>query len=486
MIGDMILLAAAAALLGALMIARTTVISEDGVLYIERARQLPDNWQNAASRHEPIGFPVLIFLFHSALLQLTGSESAVVWCLAGQICVLACRVLTIAVLYLLARRLFGRSSAVQAMLVLIFLPYPAQAGADVLREWPFLLFLCTSLLLLYEGSRMFNGVLLWASGLACGLGTLIRPECAQVLLYGLFFFGHKTVRGLIEKKPIAANGIYCWLAAGFLTVFLPYALLTKQLVPHKLEKLIHSPVASSAGSEMSSACASKTAETAGFGPADFSKGLARAINEIIINFFYYFAVPAGIGFYLFYKSPQKKEAHWLFALLAGFYLTALCLLYMRWGYISRRHLIPLTALLSLHIPAGLNWIACRLVRSDQDPSSLKKRLCLLLAAGILIGLPKLVRPLGCGKEGYRAAAQWLAANTSPDSLIYTFDRRIPFYADRPYRLYKQPARFRLDTKADYLIIPSSPPAQLRDAVMLEKTIAVSGSGKPILIFKRRW
>ncbi|HPO70494.1 MAG TPA: glycosyltransferase family 39 protein [Anaerohalosphaeraceae bacterium] len=483
--GDMILLAAAAAVLGAFLIARTTVISEDGVVYIERARQLPDNYQNVASRHEPIGLPVLIFLCHGFFLQLTGGDSPALWCLAGQVCVLGCRILTIAVLYLWASRLFGRQHAVQAMLALIVLPYPAQAGADVLREWPFLLFLSIDLLLFCQGSQTLNGVLLGVSGLSCGLGTLIRPECAQVLLYGLFFFAYKTLRGVMEKKPLQQNGCYIWLAAGFLMVFLPYALLTKQVVPHKLNQLLKSPSAAFGESILLTESASNAVETAGFNPADLSKGLAEAVNKIIINFLYYFAVPAGIGFYLFYKSPHKTDAHWLWALLIGFYLTVLCVLYMRWGYISRRHLLPATALLSLHIPAGLNWIACRLVNGGQDQNHRQTWLRILLAAGILICIPKLLKPLGHDKKAYLAAARWLAENTTPASRIYTFDRRIPFYADRPYRLYRNSARFRADRKAEYLIVPSGVPAELEDIILLEKTFSVSGSSQPVVILKRR-
>jgi hypothetical protein len=45
-------------------------------------------------------------------------------------------------------------------------------------------------------------------------------------------------------------------------------------------------------------------------------------------------------------------------------------------------------------------------------------------------MPKLLRPLGADKHGYREAAQWLKENTRQEDAVAVPDLRISFYAER--------------------------------------------------------
>jgi hypothetical protein len=56
--------------------------------------------------------------------------------------------------------------------------------------------------------------------------------------------------------------------------------------------------------------------------------------------------------------------------------------------------------------------------------------------GVAICIPKLVRPLGDGKEDYRQAAQWLRSNTPVGATVAVPDQRIAFYADRKGPVYE--------------------------------------------------
>ena len=116
-------------------------------------------------------------------------------------------------------------------------------------------------------------------------------------------------------------------------------------------------------------------------------------------------------------------------------------LYYSWGYISRRHCLPLVVFTIFYVPIGLEvsagWLADRFSKSR--PASGKDcRLWffILLIIGTAICLPKLLRPTGSDKSGYRTAAAWLRENTAQDDLIASPDRRIPFYAERKTLIYE--------------------------------------------------
>jgi 4-amino-4-deoxy-L-arabinose transferase-like glycosyltransferase len=133
------------------MIANTAVIAKDSVLYIERAQQLPTQFDKISNANEPFGFPALIIASHRLFALFPGSDSNLRWILSGQILVFVCRFVTVGILYLFGKALFDRHRAFWGVLVLIFLPYPAEIGADILRDWPHLLFLFGGLLCLHKG-----------------------------------------------------------------------------------------------------------------------------------------------------------------------------------------------------------------------------------------------------------------------------------------------------------------------------------------------
>ena len=128
---------------------------------------------------------------------------------------------------------------------------------------------------------------------------------------------------------------------------------------------------------------------------------------------------------------------------------------MNWGYISRRHVLPLTAVFCFFVPSGLEVIAGWLCRStDTNRRSSETWFIVLTAIGIALCIPKLARPIGQGKAHYRDASAWIAENTPLGAQFYTFDRRIPFYAHRSYRTYPDAQRFKANFNQPYLITSS--------------------------------
>lgn len=119
--------------------------------------------------------------------------------------------------------------------------------------------------------------------------------------------------------------------------------------------------------------------------------------------------------------------------LAGFILVnavMLVTLYNYWGYISRRHTLPLAALLVFFVPAGVDVVAGRLAARTRSD---KKRLwhIVLIAFGIGICVPKLVSPVRADKTDLKRAGQWLQEHSETADVIALNDFRISFYADRP-------------------------------------------------------
>jgi hypothetical protein len=111
------------------------------------------------------------------------------------------------------------------------------------------------------------------------------------------------------------------------------------------------------------------------------------------------------------------------------------LLRLGYGYISRRHCLPLVVFSIFYVPIGLQIFAERLSNRfskgclENNPKP-QLWFFILVTVGVAICLPKLVRPLRIEKKGYRDAAKWLKENTAEEDLIAVPDHRIGFYAER--------------------------------------------------------
>lgn len=416
--------------IGIYLIATTVVISKDGIMYIERSKELPIHFNELVKAVPPIGFDLLIAAFQKLYSSAVKTPDIASQVIPAQICVLTCRLLAIVPIYFLGRHFFNRKHVFMSLLILSFLPYPTQFGVDVLRDWPHILFLFTALLFLVKGIRQSSWIHMTFAGLICGLGYIIRPECAQVVLYGIAIFTWQFYRCLFKKTAFRQKHLYFFLLAGFLLIFIPYSLKRQTALPNNLKTFF------------SANQYSGHAEThySNVGIFDGSITLAGTISE---NLHYYFVVPVAIGFYLrfFRKKKALCNENLPAALFAGLNCLMLLMLQSHWGYISRRHALPLCILLIFYLPSGLHamgqFITKRLATKRLN---LKQWMTVLAAAGILICLPKLLRPIGQDKRSYLKAATWIKSHTETDSHFITFDGRIPFYAERQHWTLYNPKR----------------------------------------------
>jgi hypothetical protein len=277
------ILAGLCLLIGIYLIRGTVLISRDGAFYVSQAQRLAPDSAGVAQRY-PAGYPFVLWAAHRAAILVAGHDSTMLWVHSAQGVTLVCRVLALVPLYFLGKLLVGARNSFWALLILIVLPYPAQYGSDVLREWPHLLFLSLGFWLLYWGLRRRQWWGFALVGLDAGLGCLIRPECGQLVLYaflGLAFVRRGEGVPPLRREAILASlcqailrfsrskhegkmpsprggrtlsGAGLFLVAGFLVPVVPYVYVTGAVTPHQLRASIFNtpPVISAIGSKAAS------------------------------------------------------------------------------------------------------------------------------------------------------------------------------------------------------------------------------------------
>ena len=419
-----------ALVIGIYLIATTVVISKDGVFYVQQAQKCFN--QPEALKGLPFGFPYLIFFAHRISSFFCQSDSLQNWIYCAQSVSLISRLAALAVIYFAAKFLVGSQKSFLAVLVLVFLPYPAEMGSDVLREWPHLLFLYAGLLFFILAVNLENKWFYGIAGLISGLGFIIRPECAQVIVYALVWLLVRLIKPPSEKMRFKTTLAIVILIVGFCIPAAPYMKASGRILPRKIKNLIsikqveqHEDFLQKKDVQHVYMCS--------FG--DIVKGTDKLFARVNENLMYFFTLPALLGAYVYFKKQKNLFKVFMPASFIVFYLIIMHLLYYDYEYISRRHCLPLVVMLVFFIPDGLEvlskWLSGNVFKKTSlagDGSG--KLFVALLVLGIIIGVPKLLRPLGSDKEGYIAAAEWLKENSPKDAFVFCTDSRVGFYAER--------------------------------------------------------
>jgi hypothetical protein len=378
---SLLVLIFAASVLGVYLIAGTVLISKDGVFYTQRARELSD-YSAGTGRKDAPGYPFLIFAAHEFAAMLTHDSSLSGWIYSAQGITLLFRLLALIPLYFIGRLLVGGRKSFYAMLILILLPHPAKMSCEVTREWPYILFLAAGFLCLLMGARRGKWWTFGLAGLCAGLGYWIRPECAATHVFKMI--SHKTAPHQTDVRENDADGADCYAA---------------RIVP-----------------------------------ADIAKALGEIFSSIGENLMWFFMPPLLIGFCYRLQHGAKPEERFLVTI---FVLMNLSLMVCRYCYIeahiSNRWTLPLVAFTVFYICDGLhvieNWLSSTFKFGTLKGQKSQLGLILLLI-GITICLPKLLRPAGADKRGFRIAAAWLKNNTDREDIVAVPDKRISFYAER--------------------------------------------------------
>lgn len=439
-----LILTAIAFVLGLYLIITTVLIAKDGVLYIELAQQLALHPKEIIKAHPP-GYPMLISMAHTlaSSFSLINDASNQGWIYSAQSITLLCRLLAIIPLYYIGRLLVGRRNSFWAMLILILLPNSAEFGCDVLREWPYLLFLATGFFFLLWGAKYGKWWAFGFIGLSSGLGYLIRHESAQLVLYGIIWLILCILRPKqdVFSRHKSFASLFLLLSC-FAIPVIPYMQYTERIFPPKVNYLINS----------FSSMSIEEKEPSAKPDSDITQQeyhLAGANLNIIKNAFYeifqaigetlmWFFMPALlIGLWSQFRFNIKCNVNNILKMLMLFNIL---LITLRYHYIlqsvSQRWTLPLAAFTIYYIPIGLriinNWFVVKwsCLRKRSMPLPRKRFPAILFLIGISICMPKLLRPIRSEKCHYIAVARWLKENTTPNCLVAGDDLRIGFYAER--------------------------------------------------------
>jgi len=439
---------------GVYMVGTTVVISKDGAWYIQQAKSFSSEPLDVI-KGRPFGYPFLIFATHKLVNSLSGGSSLFTWIYSAQSITLLCRLLALIPLYFIGKLFVGSRRSFWAILILIILPYPAEFVSDILREWPHMLFLASGFLLLLWAAKHGKWWLFGATGFVAGPGHIIRPECAQLIIYGALWI---FIRLFSPKPGMSRPKLLCALSVlliGFAIPVAPYMTARGKLLPDKLKVLI-----SSAGQQESGEIREPETNSgnniyiASSMPGKIAKAIGKLAGAISKNLMYFFVPALLIGIYFrFRKQSSATEIERFFVpAFAAINVVMLIALYYSWEYISRRHSFPLVAFTIFYVPIGLEvsagWLANRFSKS-RPASDRDCRLWffILLITGTAICMPKLLRFSGADKQGYRTAAAWLKENTAAEDLIAVPDSRITFYAERKGLIYDADP----STQAEYIV-----------------------------------
>lgn len=446
---NLLILLFIASLLGVYLISTTVLIAQDGVYYIERAQKFSSDPSSVIVSHPP-GYPFLIFITHKFVSLFSNSPSALTWVYSAQSITLLCRLLAIIPLYFIGKLLVGSRNSFWALLILILLPYPARFGSDVLRDWPHILFLAMGFLFLLWGVKQGKWWIFGIVGLVAGLGCIIRPECVQLVVYSILWL---LIRLLKPKCNMSRATLLCalfFLLIGFALPVAPYVIEAGRIIPTKLRHLVDSPkeyvvsfFQAQSEQEVNIESHNRIYSIVSL-LGSITKAVGRLIGEISDNLMYFFVPALLIGLYCRFRkqSGVTNIERFFVPFFIVLNVIIMILLYCSQGYISRRHCLPLVVCSILYVPIGLqilaDWLSFRFSKGwiGNNP---KPHLWffILVAVGVAICLPKLVRPLHIEKQGYRDAAKWLKNNTGREDIVAVPDRRISFYAEREGLLYRE-------------------------------------------------
>jgi 4-amino-4-deoxy-L-arabinose transferase-like glycosyltransferase len=431
--------------IGIYLIATTVVIAKDGVTFIEYAKGLEaDPAKTMAEQDQHPGYPAVILGVHKITKFICESKSVYSWICSAQSTALMFRLFAIVVLYFVGRYFVGSKFSFWAVLILVLLPKPAKYGSDALSDWPHLFYLAAGMFLLIRAAMDSKWWLFGFAGLAAGLGYLVRPECAQVIIYGgLWLVWQLFARKRILDRPKTVLAL-AFLLIGFLAIAGPYMKLKGAIFPKKQI----GQLTSTAHIQQQPHSSSKIVCTALVTPPRIVNAIGELIEECGDTFMWFFAPLLIIGFYdLLRRRVYDEPAKFFIAVLIGLNIPLMIWLYCKYGYISGRHVLPLAAFTVFCVPAGLealaSWLQKKLSKescqADAKDGGANFWFIFLAVTGIAVCTPKLLRPLHQDKLIFRKAAQWLANNTTENDLLAVPDLRISFYSGRKGADYKHQA-----------------------------------------------
>lgn len=443
-----------AAGMGIYIIATTVLISQDGVKYINDAKTFATDFNKAWNWYWP-GYSFLIFTLHNFISLFSKTDSIYSWIYCGQVVSLLARILSLIPLYFIGKALVGERKSLWGLFILVLLPYPAEFGSDVIRDWTHILFLASGMAVLIYGARNGKWWMFALAGLAGGLGHTVRPECAQVVIYGMLWLMICVIKPRIQTSRVKAVILMLALIAGFAIPAAPFMKTRSdggEIIPNKLKRVINQVSSNSFTFQENTKSTDKynIKFSAQVVPENIAQSAGRLVQAISENLIHIFTLPFVIGLFYGFRRIRKAvfdERFFILCLLI-FYSVMMIFLHINYEYISRRHCLPMVIFGVFYVPVGLEliagWIEVNIFRNKSaGAKDVQRVFFILLFIGLAICVGKLNRiiPLRAEKSSYVQAANWLKNNTKKDERIAVFDSRIGLYSEKNYQIIREKENF---------------------------------------------
>ncbi len=463
---------------------RVSVIHNDGPTFLEIANQIAaGDWSAALTHPYHPFYPFLIALARN----LTGDwESAAITCsvVGGAIAVLA--------LYLFLRDAFDARVAWVAGLIFAVTPYAVRFSSDVESEGVYLAFFLLAVVSLYRSLTDKGRGYALAAGVLAGFAYLVRPEGMGVVIVGAGLAGAQVIRQRRSLRAwvgwmLASCGGFALVAGPYLVMiqsiggplrlsgkksFLRLAGLTERepmgfldfasglvayLVEHRLAAAL-GVLALLGLTGLLMYWRRRPNQIAGLGRR-FDRAHGRwIVASVVVALLAWGAGPvAGEDFARVVISSLRPEVAIILviglmvdrrrladdrgifiAALVGAYLLVLLGLVSNYGYLSRRHVVPITPLVLGYAALGLLALADRLpevlARVTRGRLRLSKSAALAISVSLLvvIALPKTFDDHRRDDRAQRQAAEWLRENHGAAGRLAASKSRVAYYAEREW------------------------------------------------------
>jgi 4-amino-4-deoxy-L-arabinose transferase-like glycosyltransferase len=346
-------------------------------------------------------------------------------------------------MYFLGKAVWDARAGFGGALLYQFLPLSGHHLSDGMSESLFVLWIACALLAAVWGVQ--SGRVRWFAtcGLMTGLAYLTRPEGAIVLAAaGLALLAMQLRTDWRQPWPRLVGQGICLAAPAVLVgacYFVPVGRFTaKPSINNLVASAGHDGEAPAAASSRGALCADTFVDITS-SRRRFMRGLWAFVIEVGYSLHYLGVVPLLIGLFWQGRALHRQRAAWIVTAYFCLHAAALLLLATSAGYLSDRHLMPLTMLLCYLVMIGLaqlgNWLAQRSALASMGPAAAAFA---LLALEIVCGLPHTAKRLHANRAGNHAAGLWLAERLQPGDLVLDDHDWSHYYAGQVFLERREP------------------------------------------------
>ena len=432
----------------------SSAVADDGLTFIKCSRafaRAPTATMREKDQHP--GYPVMILAGRWVAARFVGEEGVWSWLYGARLVSGICGLLSVPVLWLLARRAFDARVAGVAAVIFAGLPLFRQNAADALSDTPHLLFYLLGAWMAAEGLVRRRFWWFPAAGVASGLAYWIRPEGLSVALVtaAVLVLWAVTHRTMSRRRALACLVGLLLSAAIVATpyIYVKGAFTSKKKITAGLwrEPRVQVPVTPPATAQEPPGAEAGVGEPSapGFRGHAFLEGCVVLVAKFLHRLRYVLVLGLLFGLLAPRRLRAQAAPGFLLGSLAGFHILLLLWLYSTVRYISYRHTIPLAALAMPWIASGTIYLgraaATVLARArplfwSRSPSPRLRRCVLGLMVGLLVlaMLPRSLRPLRRRRLPLLRAGSWVGERTVAGDRVLSNSSDVLFYADTPGRL----------------------------------------------------